>query len=707
MERLAILLVLVVALTATGCSGGGGGSASAAASGPAPGPPAPPPPGPALDFTTTPVVAAPSSALSAAALQVADLDRDGRADVGMVSGTSFYVFLAPYATSQRYPGGPGPEALAFADLDGDGDLDAVLSNSGLVTVLRNRGNGTFMAGLSVQSGDGISKAVAAADFTGDGLPDVVSASATRITLLANDGVGGLLPPVTVDTGGAVRLAALPRAGGAADLLAATDSVRLLVNDGTGTFTPGAVGAMPGDVVDLAVLGTEVVGLTSTAAQVFTLPGMAPGQTLPLDGAQAITAVDADLDGDLDLVALGLQAVTLFTRGPGGFSLAWTRAQGGAMSSVRAGDANGDGRADLALWDGSGLLGAALGTADGTFGLPRTTPLVSTPGIAIAGGNFGGSGGDLVTLQSGSANAWRNDGAGNFTAQPAVSVSAFHPDQAPSYLRVADLNRDRLLDLVTAGGASTFAQASLATSPGNFQVVSQFGNVAPGGLDVGDYDGDGHPDIALGDLMSDTLLLGQGGGDGTFSLQAAQSGSTGFGGSFLWLESGDFNGDTLLDLVAMMANGDVWGLRGQVSFDFLEDIQPVPTRGAFFRLLPLSGAELPDLFWGGSNAYGIDPSNGNSTITPFVDTPDVDYPGALDDSAVGDFDGDGLVDLAMLSNGAFGILTGNGDGTFSDPDQMPRWFAGAASGIVAGDFNRDGRLDLAAVGADSLVLLLHR
>src|SRR5437870_1518415 len=63
-------------------------------------------------------------------------------------------------------------------------------------------------------------------------------------------------------------------------------------------------------------------------------------------------------------------------------------------------------------------------------------------------------------------------------------------------------------------------------------------------------------------------------------------------------------------------------------------------------------------------------------------------------AVGDFNGDGKLDLAVANNGSanVSILGGNGDGTFGAAMDFPVG-VGPASVAVA-DFNGDGKLDLA-------------
>jgi hypothetical protein len=59
-------------------------------------------------------------------------------------------------------------------------------------------------------------------------------------------------------------------------------------------------------------------------------------------------------------------------------------------------------------------------------------------------------------------------------------------------------------------------------------------------------------------------------------------------------------------------------------------------------------------------------------------------------AVGDFNGDGKLDLAV-TGGALDIFLGNGDGTFTLKSQTS---TARGFGIVTGDFNGDGKLDLA-------------
>ncbi len=89
-------------------------------------------------------------------------------------------------------------------------------------------------------------------------------------------------------------------------------------------------------------------------------------------------------------------------------------------------------------------------------------------------------------------------------------------------------------------------------------------------------------------------------------------------------------------------------------------------------------------------------NGNGTFQTHVDYTTGGTTGAV---GIGDFNGDGKLDLvtsngkngSFNSSGSISFFLGNGDGTFQTHVDFS---AGGSEDVVIGDFNGDGKLDLA-------------
>lgn len=85
--------------------------------------------------------------------------------------------------------------------------------------------------------------------------------------------------------------------------------------------------------------------------------------------------------------------------------------------------------------------------------------------------------------------------------------------------------------------------------------------------------------------------------------------------------------------------------------------------------------------------------------PQFDPVDVYLMGGPDGAAVADFNGDGCLDIATaLGSDDIGVVLGNGDGTFQDPQYFtpPTHGLGSTAAPVPGDLNEDGRPDLVVV-----------
>src|SRR5205085_3288613 len=80
-------------------------------------------------------------------------------------------------------------------------------------------------------------------------------------------------------------------------------------------------------------------------------------------------------------------------------------------------------------------------------------------------------------------------------------------------------------------------------------------------------------------------------------------------------------------------------------------------------------------------------NGDGTFQPQAISPTGELPTGI---VVSDFNRDGLPDIATASSGA-AVLLGNGDGTFQPPTFPTMAYA---ESVAVGDFNGDGKIDLA-------------
>jgi hypothetical protein len=217
---------------------------------------------------------------------------------------------------------------------------------------------------------------------------------------------------------------------------------------------------------------------------------------------------------------------------------------------------------------------------------------------------------------------------------------------------------------------------------------------PQGIAVGDFNGDGIPDLAIAIRNDGTVTILLGNGDGTFTagtivnnLPSAQA-----------IAVADFNGDGNLDLAVTNSGwNSVTILLGNGKGAFTSSsVLSTGVTPAGLAVGDLNGDGLPDLAVANyaNNTISIFLSNGDGTFTA---APVITLQGAPQSIALADFNGDGKADMAVAvarpNNECVVILLGNGDGTFTASSQsLP--VGEYPSSIVSADFNGDGKPDLA-------------
>ncbi len=238
--------------------------------------------------------------------------------------------------------------------------------------------------------------------------------------------------------------------------------------------------------------------------------------------------------------------------------------GNQPQGIAAADLNGDGKTDLVvanagsnsitvlLNNGSGgftaLAPVTLGESPSPAGPNNTMAQIVTiadlnndgkPDVLVLGAYFGplNPGIGLLTLLG--------NGDGTFQAPQSVSNTGYGVA-----LQVADFNGDGIPDLVIGvvapGAFGTSAAVLFGNGDGTFRQGPNLEPITGTGISlaVGDFNGDGKPDIGAGLEESLVVFLNQGEGDFTATSNSVTWEYTPGG-----IAAADFNGDGLLDVAA--------------------------------------------------------------------------------------------------------------------------------------------------------------
>ena len=632
-----------------------------------------------------------------ASFTVGDFNGDGKVDVIIINSAGASIFVGngdgtlqpPVPLNQSISSGysAGPSS----DFNGDGKLDLLLvapGTPGAIAILPGNGDGTFQSPVTYSVP--IASYIVLGDFNGDGKPDIaVSGGASgsgEVSILINNGNGTFKSPVNYSISGNVQALATAdlNGDGKLDLVVSSGgtsaTISVLLGNGDGTF------------------GSPNV-YTSNLLSVY---------------SATITVADFNGDGKPDLAVTNSEGpanavAIVLGNGDGTFQNPPLLYSAGLLpAGVVSLDVNGDGKPDLAVAGGYGVLSyfsltTLINRGDGTFPNSITYPVLQFPYSAVVG-DFNGDGHlDIATTsftQTGGVSVLLGKGDGTFQAHLDSPTG-----QSPTAVAVGDFNGDGKLDLVVAASTPTSGLLStlIGNGDGTFQnKISQTVSASPGSLVVGDFNGDGKLDVA-GINTPNAVSIFLGNGDGTFAAPVQYPTGPMMLSPYNNVLVGDFNGDGKLDLAVATDNGIVVLLgNGDGTFQSFRLVPSLSSSSPGDELLALADVngdgklDIVKAAQTGASIINVALGNGDGT---FQQAAGFQIPSILNtqSTVVGDFNGDGNLDVAFASQGSdvVTIRFGNGDGTFKGHIEysVPS-VSNNVHFMLAADFNGDGGLDMA-------------
>jgi hypothetical protein len=375
-------------------------------------------------------------------------------------------------------------------------------------------------------------------------------------------------------------------------------------------------------------------------------------------------------------------------------------------SIAVGDLNNDHWLDIVVTNnGTNNIAIFFGYENGSFGnqITYSTSYDSLPYFVVVADFNHDHYLDIAVANYGTDNVgvFLGYGNGSFTTQTTYSTSL---RSSPYSIAVNDFNNDGQLDIVVANSGTNNVGILLGNGNGTFLSQTTY-SISPGSrpqsIIIGDFNQDNQLDIAVSNYATSNISILIGYDNGSFATPTMHS--TGINSGPLGMGVGDFNNDNQSDIAVV--NYDLNNVFVLIGYSMIQSKNPTSySTGVGSSPFQIAIGDFDNdthldlaVVNSGTNNAGVFLGYGNGSFREQVtySTGNGSHPYAL---IVRDLDNDYRLDILVANPNtqSLGILYGYGNGTFATMVTYLTGYSSYPRSIAIDDFNNDNHLDIAYV-----------